>query len=97
MRDSLALRERVADFAAEAQGLEAAELFLAAFGDGALMAGSLRLGRPRNLPRRRPQPPAVQALAALRDRARRRVPDPGREMRALRWLVAGGVAPAQGL
>ena len=33
VRDSLALRERVADFAAEAQGLEAAELFLAAFGD----------------------------------------------------------------
>ena len=55
VRESLALRERVVDFAADAQGLDARDAARALPGQlrgRALMAGQLRLGRPRNLPRR---------------------------------------------
>ena len=98
MRDSLALRERVADFAAEAQGLEAAELFLAAFGDvrrwparcASDARATSRAGAPSHQPFfLKPQPRFVTV------RGGEYLYRPG--MRALRWLVAGGVAPAQGL
>ena len=50
VRESVELRERIVDFAADAQGLDAAEL--QATLPGAVRA-LMRLGRPPNLPRRR--------------------------------------------
>ncbi len=59
MREALALRERVIDFAVSAQGLDAAAL-QARFRTELLMPEHhLRLGRPPNLPRRRREPADV--------------------------------------
>ncbi len=54
VREALALRERVIDFAVEAQGLDAATLQARFRGDASEM-----LGRPPNLPRRERRPAQI--------------------------------------